>query len=179
MSASAGPALFPRLLGARFARLPPAVQRLHLHTGKRRYHGEIDVERGRHWLARACAWATRLPPGGRGPVHVDIESSPQGETWARCVGPHVMRSRMWATRDRLCERLGLVTFEFELDVENDALIWRVAGARALGAPLPVGLFRGVSAKESEVDGRYRFDVCAALPLAGLLVHYRGWLHVDA
>jgi len=50
-------------------------------------------------------------------------------------------------------------------------------ARALGVPLPARWFAGVAARESEADGRYCFDVRAALPLAGLLVHYRGWLDV--
>lgn len=176
---AAGEQLFPRVLGKRFADLPPTVRCLHVQLGMRRYHGEIDVERGRHWLARACAWATRLPPAGHGPVHVDIEAAPHQEIWARCVGPHVMRSRMWVAGGRLCERLGLVTFAFELDVEHDALTWRVAAVQVLGVPLPAGLFRDVSASEFEEEGRYRFDVRAALPVIGLLVHYTGWLHVDA
>jgi hypothetical protein len=31
------------------------------------------------------------------------------------------------------------------------------------------------AREWEEDGRFWFDVPIALPLIGLIVHYRGWL----
>ena len=78
----------------------------------------------------------------------------------------------------LCERLGPLVFRFRLGVRQGRLEWSVARVALLGVPLPVGLFREVHARESEQAGRYHFDVAAALPLAGLLVHYRGWLDVD-
>ncbi|MFC0676761.1 DUF4166 domain-containing protein [Lysobacter korlensis] len=169
--------LFQRLLAQRFAMLPPAVQRLHLKQGRASYHGEVQVERGTGGLSRLCAWATRLPPAGRGPVVVDIESEGACERWTRHIGGHAMRSRLWAADGLLCEQLGLVTFGFRLDVESASLTWTVARVRVFGVPLPVSMFARVAARESEVDGRYTFDVRAALPLAGDLVHYRGWLDV--
>jgi hypothetical protein len=89
-----------------------------------------------------------------------------------------MCSRLWAGDGLLCERLGLVTFGFRLGVEQGNLIWRVARVRALGVPLPASMFTQVLAREGEAEGRYTFDVQAALPVIGLLVHYRGWLHVE-
>ncbi|MGO1071164.1 DUF4166 domain-containing protein [Lysobacter sp. CA199] len=61
---------------------------------------------------------------------------------------------------------------------DPGLTWRLVRVRALGLPLPLGWFGGVHAREFERDGRYRFDVRAALPGIGLLVHYRGWLDVE-
>lgn len=171
------PLLFPSLLGAGFDALPPQVRRLHLREGVQRLCGEVDVERGAGWLSRLCARATRLPPAGRGPIEVEIVATPGGEHWTRRIGGHAMPSRLWAHRGLLCERLGLVTFGFRLDVLEGAIHWRVVRARAFGVPLPTGWFAGVSACESECDGRYAFDVSATLPLAGLLVRYRGWLRV--
>jgi hypothetical protein len=84
---------------------------------------------------------------------------------------------MWASDGLLCERLGLVTFAFALAVADGILTWQVRRVRALGVPLPARWFEGVRACESEVAGRYHFDVRASLPLAGMLVHYRGWLDV--
>jgi len=77
----------------------------------------------------------------------------------------------------LCERLGLVTFGFRLHVVDEAIVWRVERVRILGLALPARWFRGVDARESQQAERYWFDVAAVLPLAGLLVRYRGWLHV--
>lgn len=171
--------MFPQLLGPAFAALPGSVQRLHMRTGPATYTGRVSVVRSPRWLSRLCAWATRLPPAGDGPIQVDIDATSQREFWTRRVAGHAMRSRLWAADGLLCERLGLVTFGFKLAAENGCLSWRVVRARALGVPLPARLFTEVHACEGETDdGRYTFDVSAALPLIGPLVHYRGWLHVE-
>lgn len=177
---SGGP-LFPKLLGADFDALPPAVRALHLHEGTAEYRGEVVVDRGHHPLARLCAWATRLPPAGAGPVRVVITASAGREAWVRYIGGRAMPSRLWAGQGGmaglLCERLGAVLFGFAMRVENAEIVWRVAKVRVVGLlPLPARWFEGVEARESaDAAGRYRFDVRAALPIAGLLVHYRGWL----
>lgn len=177
MNAAPRALLFPALLGDAFDALPQQVRALHLHEGMQRLSGEVEVQRGTRWLSRLCAWATRLPPAGRGPVTVEINATPGGERWTRRIAGHAMPSRLWPRDGLLCERLGLVTFAFRLCVEDEAIVWRVAGVRVFGLPLPTAWFEGVGARESERDGRYRFDVTATLPLAGLLVRYRGWLHV--
>lgn len=178
MNAPSAPLLFPSLLGARFEALPPRVRALHLHRGVQRRAGEVAVERGAGWLSRVCAWATRLPPAGSGPIDVEIVAVPGAERWTRRVAGHAMPSRLWARDGLLCERLGLVTFGFRLHVEDDAIVWRVARVRVFGLPLPARWFQGVGARESQRDDRYHFDVAATLPVAGLLVRYRGWLRPD-
>lgn len=178
MDARVAPLLFPQLLGPAFDTLAPRVRALHLREGVQLLDGEVEIERGRRWLSRLCAWTTRLPPAGRAPIRVEIEATPGRERWTRRVHGHAMPSRLWAHGGLLCERLGLVTFGFRLQAEGGAILWRVARVRVFGLPLPLRWFEGVAARESEADGRYCFDVAATLPLAGLLVRYRGWLHVD-
>ena len=180
-------ALFPALLGEAFDALPAPVRRLHRRDGAARYAGEVQVDRGRHPVSRCCAWATRLPPAGAGPLQVDIVAADGREAWTRHVGGRAMPSRLWAGRGALAgllrERLGLVVFGFALTVEpglhGARIVWRVRRLRVFGLlPLPAGWFADVEAVESvDALGRYHFDVRAALPLAGLLVHYRGWLEV--
>lgn len=178
MNAPSAPLLFPSLLGAKLDRLPAQVRALHLRAGVQLLAGEVEVERGSRWLSRLFAWATRLPPARHGPIVVEIIAMPGNERWTRKVAGHAMQSRLWARDGLLCERLGLVTFGFRLDVEDGVLTWRVVRVRALGVPLPAGWFRGVLARESVRDRRYAFDVAASVPLAGLLVHYRGLLDVE-
>jgi len=125
------------------------------------------------------AWATRLPPAGRGEVEVEIDASSAVEKWTRHIGGRAMPSRLWEQDGLLCERLGLVRFGFRLTVEEGAIVWRVVRVAALGLRLPARWFDAVLARESELDGRYRFDVAAALPVVGMLVRYRGWLHMEA
>jgi hypothetical protein len=171
--------LFAALLGdAAFSTLPQKMQTLHRTTGTRTYHGAADVKRGTNLLARLCGWVTAQPPAGTDvALQVEIAANATGERWSRNFDGHPMRSTMWARDGLLCERLGLVTFEFALTAEDGALIWTVRRVRALGVRLPACWFGGVRARESQIDGRYHFDVEAALPLAGMLVHYRGWLDV--
>lgn len=177
--ASASQLIFPRLLGQDFTRLPRTVQALHLAGGTRRYQGEVDIRRNRNPLARLCGVATGLPPAmNAAPLAVEIVAAPEGERWRRDFGGYPMQSHLWRKAGRLCERLGLVTFAFALGVEDGALHWRVQKVSALGLPLPARWFCGVYAREYEDAGRYCFEVAAALPLAGELVHYRGWLAVD-
>ena len=178
MPVLSGPAfLFPRLLGADFDTLPPLVRALHTREGAERSHGQVSVTRGHGALSRLCAWATRLPPEGEGAIAVEIVAHDGVERWTRTVAGHDMRSRLWDGDGLLCERLGLVTFGFRLGVENGAIVWRVVRVSVFGVRLPKAWFEGVAAHESQRDGRYQFHVSAALPLAGLLVRYEGWLDV--
>lgn len=181
MSAIAPVPLYRQVLAARFDVLPATVRVLHERSGTHRYHGKVEVERGSGVLSRLCSWSARLPVAGRGTIHVDIHGDAEGERWSRHFAGHAMRSRLWVRDGLLCERLGLLTFAFRLTVEplaaGQAVVWHVARVRALGVPLPQGWFTGVTAREYEREGRYRFDVVARLPWVGLLVHYRGWLDV--
>lgn len=169
--------LFAQVLGPAFDTLPAPVRALHLAQGMGRYRGEVDVERGQGWLSRVVAAATHLPPAACGPVCVEIDASPESERWTRFIGGRAMPSRLWREGDVLCERLGLATFGFRLEVVDAAIVWRVVRVRVFGLSLPAHWFTGVGARESAEGERYRFDVWAALPLAGRLVHYRGWLDV--
>ncbi|MGH8025849.1 MAG: DUF4166 domain-containing protein [Pseudoxanthomonas sp.] len=169
--------LFRRVLGADFEALSPLVSALHAATGQRRYHGQVEVVRGANPLARLFAWATRLPPAGQGEVEVTIDAIGEEEKWTRHIAGHAMPSRLWEQDGLLCEQLGLVRFGFRLTAEHGAIVWRVTRVKALGLPLPSRWFGRVSARESEAEGRYLFDVAAAMPAIGLLVHYRGWLLV--
>lgn len=171
--------LFPVLLGDAFNALPAPLRILHLREGRALWRGEVEVSRGGSLLSRFCAWVTRLPPPGTGPIEVEIIGNGGREQWTRHVAGHAMRSRLWAGDGLLNERLGLVDFRFRLSSVDRDIVWSVEGVRVFGLlPLPVGWFSEVRARESAEDGRYRFEVVAALPLAGPLVHYRGWLEVE-
>jgi hypothetical protein len=166
-------------LGADFDTLPPAVRSLHDGRAERVAHGRCDVERGTSLLARFLAALTALPAAGRDvPVQVVIRSEGGGDTWTRTFRGRRMHSTLRARGGRLEERLGPATFFFRLRAEGGSIVWTVDGVRAVGIPLPAAWFRGVTSRESADGPRYRFDVRAELPVAGLLVHYRGELDVE-
>lgn len=169
--------LYQRILGADFERLPASLRELHARGGVRRYAGEAEASRGAGWLSRLCGWIAGLPPAHAGAIEVDIDADRDGETWIRRFGRGAMRSRLRERDGLIHERLGPMAFAFALERVDDGLIWRLRSVRALGVALPLSWFDGMHAREFEQDGRYRFDVRAALPGIGLLVHYRGWLAI--
>lgn len=169
--------LYQRILGADFERLPPSLRALHARAGVRRYAGEAEASRGAGWLSRLCGWIAGLPPAHTGAIEVEIDADRHGETWIRRFGHGAMRSRLRERDGLIHERLGPMAFAFALELVDDGLIWRLRSVRALGVALPLSWFDGMHAHEFERDERYRFDVRAALPGIGLLVHYRGWLAI--
>jgi hypothetical protein len=170
--------LFAQLLGDGFAQLPDQVRALHGLHAPTRWAGECVVVRGGNPLARLCGWAARLPAAGSGlPTCVVFARSASAETWSRDFAGAAMRSRMWAHRGRLRERLGLLQFDFALGSSAAGIQWETAGVRLFGLlPLPAAWFARVQCLESEdAQGRYTFDVSAQLPLIGQVVRYQGWL----
>ena len=174
----AAASVFAQLLGTGFQHLSPIVARLHHLDGPTQWQGQCVIERGRHPLARLCAWAARLPPGGQAlATTVTLQRRAGQETWTRHFGGVPMRSTMWPWQGRLRERLGLVQFDFQLAVQDGALTWNTRAVRLLGiVPLPAAWFAGVQCTEAaDEQGRYTFDARASLPLIGPIVHYRGGL----
>lgn len=178
------PPLYRRVLGAGFERLPASLRALHARAGAHRYAGQVQAVRGGGLLARLCGWIAGLPPAYAGAIEVEIHADAEGETWTRRFGRAAMRSRLRERAGLIHERLGPMAFVFALEIDSqgdedgEGVTWRLRSVRALGLPLPLAWFDGMRAREFERDGRYRFEVRAALPGMGLLVEYRGWLAVD-
>jgi len=168
--------VFARLLGDAFETLAPRVRELHRRPGTHRWRGVASVRRGSGWFARLCGWLADMPGATPDtPVDVEIDAGADRENWTRRFGTGVLSTSLWCERGLLRERFGPMTLGFALSAEAGALCWRVREARLLGWPLPLAWFAGVFARESEADGRYRFEARARFPLAGDVVHYEGWL----
>lgn len=174
-------ALYPRVLGDAFERLPPAVRRLHGSSGGIAASGLCRVERGANPLARLIAGLFGLPAAGEGSVRVRIEVAGSGERWTRDFGGR----RTISVQGEVPGRAGLI-FErfgpghFLIDPQPGAagLNFALKGARFLGCPLPHFLWPTIVGEATAPDGRYHFNVSIALPLVGLVVRYRGQLVPD-
>jgi hypothetical protein len=167
--------LFRRLMGPAFETLPAPLRDLHLGGSPRRYRGQCEVMRGGSWLARLCGRIAGFPPAGNVRVEVAIETEGEGEIWRRDFGGHPLTSRLSARRGALEERMGPAVFRFRLVAETNAIRWDFIDARVMGIPVPSFASARIVAIERLEGGRYAFDVSAAVPWAGLLVHYRGVL----
>jgi hypothetical protein len=168
--------LYRRLLGSGFDALPPRVRELHDLGGVSVWEGRARVERGRSLPARIAAALTSLPPEAADcPLRVTFEAIEGREIWSRQFGTALFRSVQYEQGGLLRERVGPSTFVFTPLASGEGLALRLDGFRVLGLPLPRRLHPAVRTFESERDGRYRFEVEASLPPAGLLVRYSGWL----
>lgn len=168
--------LYARIMGADFARLTDAVRALHQVNGDLAAAGSGEVIRGRNPLARLIGRLVGFPPAGSGiPVTVWMREEDGVETWRREFGGVAFQSQLAQRGGLLIERFGPIRFALALRREGDGLTMHFR--RWWLGPLPMPRFllpRGI-AREYEKDGRFHFDVPIALPLIGLLIHYRGSL----
>jgi hypothetical protein len=169
-------ALYRRLLGDQFEKLPARVRELHDVTTTSVWAGRADVERGSSWFARVITTLFGLPPhGGSQPLKVTFQPVDGGEVWTREFGARVFRSIQSASAELLCEQVGPVQLLFALVPSEAGLGLRMQAVRFFGIPLPAWLHPFVRSMDREEDARYRFEVEAHLPVFGLLVRYTGWL----
>lgn len=109
------------------------------------------------------------------PVYVAFAARDGVERWTRTFGEHTFSSELSQKGRYLVERFGPLQFTFSLPSDQQGLRMVMTGWHLWKVPLPLMLAPHTLAREWEADGRFHFDVQIALPLAGRLVHYRGWL----
>jgi hypothetical protein len=174
----AGDALYARLLGIVWDRLPVEIRDMHQSAG--RAEGRSTVERGAGTLARLVASVLRLPKAAADtPISVQFDVSDGAETWTRSFGDQEFSSRQFAGRGRwaglLCEQFGPLTFAMTLVLEGGRLSLALRRWSAFAIPLPMWSGPRAVAYETAEAGRFRFHVEISHPLTGLIVRYRGWL----
>jgi hypothetical protein len=172
--------LHARALGSAYDTLPARLRDLHDGATRGAFRGEAKVERGSHPLARLTAWLFGFPAAGDSvPVDVVIEASGEREIWRRNFAGRRFHSELTLGRGRndrlLVERFGAARVALALVVDGGRLRLVPRRMSIFGISLPSGLLPRGESYESEVDGRFSFYVEIALPLAGLVVRYRGQL----
>ncbi len=172
--------LYRAILGDAWNALPQAVRDIHGSVATSTVAGRATVVRGRGVLARAIAAIFGFPPSADDvELKVTFKRARGGEIWQREFGGHRFTSVQFAGKGRyeglLCERFGPLTFGIALVLANRELGLVVRRWSVLGIPLPRRLAPRVDSFETAAQRRFEFSVAIALPLAGPLVHYSGWL----
>ncbi len=176
-----GQALLRAALGADWDLLPALVQQVHTLSDVQTLTGRAAVQRGTNIIARLVAWIFRLPPATPDTVViVTMTPTSRGESWSRQFGPRKFRTQLTPVgQGRIRERFGALWFEIALDANADGLHMPVSKGWCAGIPIPGPMLPVSETREYANDGRFCFDVRLSAPLIGLIVHYRGWLVVDA
>ncbi|MBR0657483.1 SDR family oxidoreductase [Plastoroseomonas arctica] len=172
--------LYRRVLGPAFDALPPRVQELHGRIAARAWRGRAQVLRGRGWLARLVASLLGFPPAAEDvPLTVTLTPEDGRERWTRDFGGKRFESvqACGAARDQhlIVERFGRIAVSLALVLEGEQLFLVPRRWSLFGIPMPHSLLPAGRSHETELDGRFVFDVEIAAPLVGLVIAYRGSL----
>ncbi|WP_428630851.1 DUF4166 domain-containing protein [Sphingopyxis sp.] len=172
--------LYRRILGQAFYALPPRVRELHARADDRRWSGHAEVRRGRGVLARIAAAIIGFPKAAAAvPVTVEFTQEKGGERWTRNFGGRRFSSLQSAGTGRndylVVERFGAAAFAMAIVVEGDRLTLVPRRWSLLGIPMPGWLMPTGPSFETDVDGKFQFNVEIAMPLIGLIVAYKGVL----
>jgi saccharopine dehydrogenase-like NADP-dependent oxidoreductase len=179
-----GGTIYRQVLGPAFDALPAPVRALHEGSGIRRWTGSATVRRGTGRVARLLCALVGFPDAARSvPATVTFTPEHGGERWTRTIGGKTFASFQAAGtgRDRylLTERFGIATFSIALVRDGKRLLFVPRRWSILGLPMPQSLLPAGESFETEIDGRFAFDVTIRAPLVGLIVAYRGTLEPAA
>ncbi|KMS51914.1 hypothetical protein V474_02395 [Novosphingobium barchaimii LL02] len=171
----ASPPLYARVMGDRFARLPPELRAIHEVHRDGGATGEAKVTGAANPIAALVARIVGFPKPGHHLLHVHFRESGGRETWTRDFSGQCFQSQLSQRGPWLVERFGPLRFAFDLPSDTKGL--SMVMQRWWIGPLPLPKFMAPRsiAKEWSEDGRFHFDVPIALPVIGRLIHYRGWL----
>jgi hypothetical protein len=175
-------ALFKRLLGDAWQKLPTAVRQMHTLPSGSLTDGRCTIERGPSMLSNWVASMFGFPKAADDlPVSVRFQTENSNERWTRKFGEETfsstLRSGVGRSEHLLCERIGPFDFAQALVVVGDHLRFVLRRWTLFGIPLPLWLAPRSNSYETEQDGRFQFHVEISHPLTGLIVRYRGWLVV--
>ncbi|OCJ00259.1 saccharopine dehydrogenase [Rhizobium sp. AC27/96] len=167
--------LYRRVMGQTFPLLSQPVRAMHEVFGDGGAEGEAVVSRGASLAARLVAKLFGFPPEGIHPLHVSFEEESGTECWTRDFSGLRFSRCLSEDKGHLVERFGPLRFAFDLLPRGNGLSMEIRGWSFLGVPLPLFLAPRSTAYEWSESDRFHFDVSIALPVLGLIVHYRGWL----
>ncbi|WP_217701978.1 SDR family oxidoreductase [Phaeobacter sp. HF9A] len=172
--------VFRTALADRFDALPAQVRQLHDTVDAAVWQGEARVDTGRSVLARVLCRVIGFPAASPSvPLRVEIQREGDHEIWTRHFADKrfhsVLKPHGSPGSGQVTERFGLLRFQIDLSAAPQGLGFPVSRGWCLGLPLPGFLLPRSDTAEFEEDGRFCFDVTVGMPLAGVIVRYRGWL----
>ncbi|MFZ4687915.1 MAG: DUF4166 domain-containing protein [Polymorphobacter sp.] len=156
--------------------MPAAVAAMHGDEPDIEARGVAAVQRGTGIIARLVARIIGFPDSAVAvPLHVRLLRNGDSERWERRFAGQAFHSRLTRRDGLVTEHFGPLAFGFDLVAIPGGHAMQLRRWQCGPLRLPLLLAPRISASETEVRGRFAFDVCIDLPLFGLLIAYRGSL----
>ena len=170
---------FQDVLGDTFSTLHEPLQDLHSLEHKV-WRGQAHVQTGRNPLAKIAAFIIGLRiKSGETPLTVTLTPKKNGELWQRNFNGTIFRSRFTHGTGRnaglAIESFGAISIAINLSYDNGRLYFIPEHCTLLGITIPRFLRPKGESYETEIDGKFHFNVEIKLPLLGLIAAYKGWL----
>jgi len=177
----AGHRLYPRLLGAAWDGLDPAVQRVHADDRLTQAEVVFQVSRAPGRLLGLVLDAARVPgASGAARVRLAVVCHGPAEHWCRSFeGRPLETVQTEGSGGLLVERVGALELRFRLAVQQGDLLFRQQSLTVRLGPLwvrlPQWLAIQVAARESAAGqpDQTKVEVRVMTPGGGLLFSYRG------
>ncbi len=168
--------LYQALLGSGWPRLAAVTHRLHSPDPVVLFEGRVTITRGRNPFAGFIAAILGLPKAGDDmPALVRVSRVDGGELWERWYDGRHFATRQGRSAGQLTEEFGPFSLFFELQCDDDRLVFEQVGAKLWSLVLPPALWPRIRAREGAQGPTHIFNVALSLPLIGLVVAYRGRL----
>ncbi len=165
--------LHERLLGAAFARLPPALRRfLAQPGGTAEFAFKITHEPG--FLRKVLAIALRLPaPATRAPGTLVVTVRGDREIWVRTFPSKTLRTALWIEGGKLVEEAWPFQFVFAIDADERGLRFSQTACRLLGRTLPRAIAPNVETVVCGDERGWHVLISISAPMLGRLATYGG------
>jgi len=180
--------IFLELLGEKLNQLPVTVRSFHTSLDSQKWSGQAKITRGTNLFTQWVALIFNFPKASdsvRVSVHLDLQKKNGKivEKWQRNFAGKTFTSLLSLGKGRYSglmeERFGLVKVYLAMLVRDKKLYFQPERWSFMKIPLPKFLLPEGESYETEIDGRFHFDVKLALPYFGLIVAYQGWLEKDS
>lgn len=170
--------VYRTILGRAYDRLPDQLQKLHDVRGTQDWNGTASVMAGRNWAAKLIAKIFGFPTTMASlPVSVTFSKQDGVELWERDFDGSKFSSTQSVGTGRnanlLQESFGPFDFGLALVIKDDKLFLIPRRWSIWGLPLPRWALPSGASYETQIDGRFHFDVTISAPIIGLVAHYQG------
>ncbi len=139
----------------------------------------MKVERGKSWVAKVVAIAMGLPDSGiNTPVTINVTELRGHILWIRTFGKKKFKTLQWFEGETLCEKRGITTFYFDLEIAEEKVHYQQRALRIASITMPKGMATQVEGIVQASGPGWRIDVTISHPGIGVICRYNGEMRAD-